>query len=1343
MECKKNKLRLYLCAIVLLWNLECKVYADLYRIYQGAPNGATGNPGEWGFEQLTDAWTHATVTNPGNHTIRIEWHGPSQNDGVYFQVPELVLANSGNIDVVADTGIRPEIRPDSDHPIFTNNSTTGKVLRIAGYDEGVYNRIALSSAYSSPLISTSMNGNGVFIIEKVNFIKKERTWEPVEVPGAPDGSYVYLQNVPAGKHQFYMVRFLGGDEVEQTLPLMVLGPMAGTGILEAQLRYVDFSYAKGRGTRLSLKNVVKITLEQCIFAPEGSSSYSDSAIAVRADSPTAGDGGSQVIFYNCSFRSGSANLFDKLGEDTHTTPNIYRLYKPVFTGPCGERAFNFQQSGARVEILGLEPGSDWFDTSDDVVPAPIFWVDMDGMTSNTGTYARILRGSIKFYRAKGIIKPYVGYAITSLGGVLSGPVIVEMDSCWWGFGAGTFRSGATGGNYGPELNITNTIFYGGGVQSYIDTRGFSDILSPTGYATIRLRHVTLTSPETNPITNWLIHGRVGDKLYSAGTIFNAPNASNLTPVWEIGYEWKNLAWNRNSSDGRGGFPNPPDEQIIIYADPKLDEVGRLQTGSGALGRSGTGDTTSVDFEGQSRPLPPLYASPDIGADEGFFRPTDIISNPHPIEVYDNVPEGTIVAEFTVIDPDPDEPHTLNLVQNGNGAFRLDGNNLVVDLPSALNGSENPYLTIQVWATDMMGLHYDKTFQVHVIDATPAYVASVQVTQPLEVEVEFSEPMRIDELGEPTNYIISGDGRGTLSDNPDQVTVIDNKNVILNWSSGEMKNGGDVTITVSGVFDAQGNPLGQPDSGTHFAGGMGGVPPMLASIEVVGPRQINVVFSEPVRETGTESALNPANYHWWIDTPPGNSPTNVEKLSQFPPTYTISWTTGSGISEGQEVTVRVNNVQDLAGNVIDLLHNTASDIFEVTLPRAISLTAINEKTLKIKFSKDMGSSALFIGNYTVGDPPGASGRGTLAIHPSRVLESSEPRAYILEWDEGEMKGGSLVQVEVRNVRDIYGNLIDPDFDTVYCTSIGVPPFVSDVRVVDARRIRVLFSEAMEPFMTLTTRYTLSGPGKGTLTTNPNTVQKVADDNYILVWDTGNLLQGEDITVTVLTGADLAGNPLTEPNGKTITNRIKITTSLYSRNVYLGDPFTLSFSYIGGEGEVHFQWYKDNFPVGPDSNVWTIEEIVSNDAGEYYCEVRDSREEVVKTNKMYLSVYPHMEITMQPKGAVVGDGERYVLSVVVTGGIPPLTYQWFKDGESLGIDSSEFVIESMSPEDAGTYWVEISDEQEVIQSNKVIVRFSHGIPISNVFILTLLIVIVPIIGSVMMAGKMIRYSNPPHC
>ncbi len=1280
------------------------IHADLYRVFEDAPNDATGNPDEWGFEDLYDAWEHATTTNTGSHTIQIEWNGPTG----YFEVPEMALEDTGDIHIQAYTGVRPEIRPDGDHAVFANNSTTGKTLTISGYDEGVYNRIVLLSAYASPILTTSATGNGVFVVEKVNFMKKEREYTPSEVAGAPNGNYVVLQNEPVSAHQFYMVRFLGGDEVEQSQAIMVLGPMAGTGTMEASLRYVDFGYAKGRGTRLSLKNVVKLFVEQCIFKPEESSSYSGGAIAVSASSPTATDGGSQVVFYNCSFRSGSANLFDRLGEDTHITPNVYRLYKPIFTGACGERAFNIQQSGARVEILGLEPGTDWFNPNDDVVPFPIYWVNMDGVTANTGTYARILRGSIKFYRAKGTIRPYVGYAITSLGGDLTGPVVVEMDSCWWGFGAGTFRSAAISGNYGPELTITNTIFYGGGVLSYIDTRGFSDASAPSAYATIRLRHVTLIGPEANPVTNWLIHGRSGDTLYSAGTIFDAPNASNITPVWEAGYEWKNLAWNRNDSEGKGGFESPPNEQIIIYADPKLNDVGKLQTGSGALGRSGTQDTTTVDFEGQERPTPSFYASPDIGADEAFFSPTDIISNPEEIEVVDSVDAGTVVAEFTVLDPDPEEPHSLSLVQNGNGAFRLDGNQLVVDDPSRLNGSVDPYLTVQVWAADTTGLHYDKYFQVHVIDATPAYVTSVEVTQALEVEVSFSEPMSLTGLDDVNNYIISGDGRGTLSEYPAHVTVIDDMNVRLNWDSGEMKNSGDVTITVSGVFDKQGNPLGMPNSGTDFGSGIGGYPPELVSIEVKGPRLIYVVFSEAMRETGEESALNPANYKWWIDSPPGSSPSTVQLVSTFPITYALSWSSGVGIAEGQEVTVQVMNVQDLAGNLINTLRNTASDVFDATLPRVLSISAVTERSIRIHYSKEMGSSVYFIGNYTLSNPLGGSGKGTLASRPSRVIDDPEPTYYILEWNEGEMKNGSLLQIEVQYVRDSFGNLIDPDYDTVQCYGLGVPPYVVDVRIVDSKNIRVLFSEAMETMMTIPTRYSLSGPGKGSLTTAPDSVQEVEDGNYLLTWNTGNMLEGEDITVEVLTGVDLAGNTLIEPKSKAITNRIKVLSYIIGGNFYIGDTVTLSFNFNGGDSGLHFQWFRDGSPVGPNSNEWVIANVDSQYTGQYRCQVSDSREEVVYTNYANLAIYPHIQILNQPENTTVVDGDNFVLRVEVSGGIPPLTYQWKKDGENIGMDEPEFIITEMAPEDEGIYWLEISDEKETVSTTQVKIKYSKGIP-----------------------------------
>ncbi|MCA1901511.1 MAG: immunoglobulin domain-containing protein, partial [Candidatus Hydrogenedens sp.] len=320
----------------------------------------------------------------------------------------------------------------------------------------------------------------------------------------------------------------------------------------------------------------------------------------------------------------------------------------------------------------------------------------------------------------------------------------------------------------------------------------------------------------------------------------------------------------------------------------------------------------------------------------------------------------------------------------------------------------------------------------------------------------------------------------------------------------------------------------------------------------------------------------------------------------------------------------------------------------------------------------------------------------------------------------------VQIEVQNVKDIYGNLIDPDWDTVVCSSIGIPPYVIDVRVVDSKRIRVLFSEAMEPYMILATRYSLSGPGKGTLSTNPNTVQKIAPDNYLLNWNNGNLLQGEDITVSVSTGTDLAGNYLIEPKSKTVTNRIKILSYLVGGDYYLGDAVVLSFNISGGEGALTYQWLKDGESVGPNSNTWEINGLTLQDAGEYQCYVGDSREEMVYTNKVRLRIYPRMELLQQPEGAIVVDGGHYTLMINITGGIPPINYQWWKDGEPIGGNESMLLIEDMSKEDEGIYWVEVSDAKETIVSKQVEIKYTTGLTSITSFGIVNIIIVIVVMG-----------------
>ena len=92
---------------------------------------------------------------------------------------------------------------------------------------------------------------------------------------------------------------------------------------------------------------------------------------------------------------------------------------------------------------------------------------------------------------------------------------------------------------------------------------------------------------------------------------------------------------------------------------------------------------------------------------------------------------------------------------------------------------------------------------------------------------------------------------------------------------------------------------------------------------------------------------------------------------------------------------------------------------------------------------------------------------------------------------------------------------------------VRPTVSSVTVQTGQMIEVAFSEAMlEPGVTTPANYAISGDGAGTLAATPTTVSGAGP--YTLNWDSGEMLIGTPVTVTVTDVQDAVGNVITTPN-----------------------------------------------------------------------------------------------------------------------------------------------------------------------------------------------------------------------
>ncbi|HOV34146.1 MAG TPA: PA14 domain-containing protein, partial [Candidatus Hydrogenedens sp.] len=119
-----------------------------------------------------------------------------------------------------------------------------------------------------------------------------------------------------------------------------------------------------------------------------------------------------------------------------------------------------------------------------------------------------------------------------------------------------------------------------------------------------------------------------------------------------------------------------------------------------------------------------------------------------------------------------------------------------------------------------------------------------------------------------------------------------------------------------------------------------------------------------------------------------------------------------------------------------------------------------------------------------------------------------------------------------------------------------PTVTAVEVVGPREVDVTFSEAMGPGVTIAENYTLSGTGKGTLPANPVNVGPVSGNTYRCTWNSGEMLQGGDITITVNNVVDINANLITYPNrGKHIGGGMMMDSPTVSD--VTSPPFTNTF------------------------------------------------------------------------------------------------------------------------------------------------------------------------------------------
>jgi hypothetical protein len=133
-------------------------------------------------------------------------------------------------------------------------------------------------------------------------------------------------------------------------------------------------------------------------------------------------------------------------------------------------------------------------------------------------------------------------------------------------------------------------------------------------------------------------------------------------------------------------------------------------------------------------------------------------------------------------------------------------------------------------------------------------------------------------------------------------------------------------------------------------------------------------------------------------------------------------------------------------------------------------------------------------------------------------------------------------------------------------------------------------------------------------------------------------------------------------------------------------TVSFL-VGSRGvqPLSYQWFFNGvFLPGQTQRTLTLTGITSENAGSYYAVVSNvfgTASSASATLEVQTSKNP--AIVLQPCGDDVPAGSYFDLNVAAIG-TPPLTYQWFFNGEELpGATNRQLVFKSVQPTDAGKY------------------------------------------------------------
>jgi hypothetical protein len=332
---------------------------------------------------------------------------------------------------------------------------------------------------------------------------------------------------------------------------------------------------------------------------------------------------------------------------------------------------------------------------------------------------------------------------------------------------------------------------------------------------------------------------------------------------------------------------------------------------------------------------------------------------------------------------------------------------------------------------------------------------------------------------------------------------------LNSSSPQVGKGTPITTAngywmniTTDFFGNQRDPI-HPTLGAIEFGASGGgdvTPPQVVSASLINSTTLVINFSETLNAS---TAQNKNNYI--INN-------GISVLSAVLTGTQVTLTTSTHVSGAYTVTV--NNVTDLAGNVINPNYKTANYNYtggDVTPPQVVNASLTNSTKLIINFSESLNSStAQNINNYSINN-------GISVV--SALLSGSQVTLTTTAHVSG------AYTVTVNNVTDLAGNVINPNFKTAnynYSSGDVTPPQVISAVLTSSTQLVINFSETLNSI-------TAQNKNNYLISNSISVLSAVLSGTQVTLTTSAHVSGAYTVTVNNVT--DLAGNVIDPQHNST--------------------------------------------------------------------------------------------------------------------------------------------------------------------------------------------------------------------